>query len=219
MNYAVDRDSIARTLMQGEVQPSSHGIEPGVFGYNPDIKAYPYDPAKARALLAEAGYAKGFTLRADVITSATPDGAALFQRIAQDLAAVGIDVELRSVLGTEWVQKWTSGDWKGADMLSSNWNGSTYMDAGRAVESYTCAKSGKPFFCAPEVEKLLAASNVEFDLAKREAQLRQALSMLHELAPSIYLFPQTEVIATTPKIANIPFRGRYLEWDELDIQQ
>lgn len=219
MNYAVDRDSIARTLMQGEVQPSSHGIEPGVFGYNPAIKAYPYDPAKAKALLAEAGYAKGFALKADVITVATPDGAALFQRVAQDLAAVGIKVELRSVLGTEWVQKWTSGDWKGADMLSSNWNGSTYMDAGRAVESYTCAKSGKPFFCAPEVEKLLAASNVEFDVKTREAQLQKALAMLHELAPSIYLFPQTEIIGVTSAISNIQYRGRYLEWTELDIKQ
>ena len=217
MNYAVDRDSITTTIMRGTVKPSSHGIEPGVFGYNPDIKSYPYDPAKAKALLAEAGFAKGFSLKATVLTVAMSDGAAVFQRIAQDLAAVGIKLEMNSILGTEWVQQWTSGDWKGADVLSSNWNGSTYMDAGRAVESYTCSKAGA-FFCAPAVEKLLAESNVEFDVAKREKQLQQALAMLHDLAPSIYLFPQAELMAMAPAVTNVKFHGRYLDWGQLDIK-
>jgi peptide/nickel transport system substrate-binding protein len=218
MNHAVDRDSIARTILQGTVKPSSHGIEPGVFGYNPNIAAYPYDPVLARALLAEAGYPNGFSLNGTVLPIAIADGAAVFQRIAQDLAAVGIRVELNSVLGAEWVRMWTSGDWKGADILSSNWNGATYMDAGRAVESYTCGKFGA-FFCAPQVEKLLAESNVEFDVVRREKMLQQALAMLHDLAPSIYLFPQSEVMALSPAVGNIVFRGRFLDWGELDFNK
>jgi peptide/nickel transport system substrate-binding protein len=125
MNMAVDRDRIAKTLLLDTVKPTSHGIEPGVFGYNPGIKSYPYDPARAKALLAEAGHGDGFALDAAVLAIATTDGAAILQQVAQDLAAVGIGLRLRSVLGTEWVQMWTSGDWKGADVLSANWNGAT----------------------------------------------------------------------------------------------
>jgi peptide/nickel transport system substrate-binding protein len=216
MNMAVDRAAIAQTILRGTVKPTIQGIEPGVFGYNPAIAAYPYDPAKARALLADAGYAKGFKIKANVLTAGTPDIAVVFQKVAQDLAAVGIEMNLNNVLGTDWVAMWASGDWRGADVLSSTWNGSTYMDAGRAVESYTCAKSG-PFFCAPEVEALFARSNVEFDEKKREAMLQQALAMLHALAPSIYLFPQTEIMAVSPKVKAIPMRGRFVDWAEVDI--
>jgi len=216
MNMAVDRAAIAQTIMRGTVKPTTQGIEPGVFGFNPAIVAYPYDPAKARALLAEAGHAKGFKIKANVLTAGTPDIAVVFQKVAQDLAAVGIVMDLNNVLGPDWVAMWSSGDWRGADVLSSSWNGSTYMDAGRAVESYTCAKSG-PFFCAPEVEALFARSNVEFDEKKREAQLQQALALLHGLAPAIYLFPQTEIMALSPKVKNIVMRGRYVDWAEVDI--
>ena len=111
---------------------------------------------------------------------------------------------------------WSSGDWRGADVLSSSWNGSTYMDAARPVEYFTAAKTG-PFFSAPAVEAVLAASNVEFDERKREAQLQQALAMLHDLAPAIYLFPQTEIMAVSPKVKNIAYRGRYIDWAAMDI--
>jgi len=218
MNYAVDRAAIAATIMRDTVKPTSHGIEPGVFGYNPAIASYPYDPAKARALLAQAGFAKGLKLKANVLTQGTPDIAAVFQQVAQDLAGVGITLGLNSVQGTDWVQMWSSGDWRGADLISSSWNGATFMDAGRAVESYTCAKTN-PFFCAPEVEKIFAESNVEFDVKKREAQLQQALAMLHDLAPALYLFPQTEIIATSPKVKNILYRGRYVDWTQIDVAQ
>ncbi len=90
------------------------------------------------------------------------------------------------------------------------------MDAGRAVEAYTCAKPG-PFFCAPEVEKIFAQSNVEFDEKKREAQLQQALAVLHDLAPALYLFPQAEILAASPKVKNIVYRGRYVDLTQIDI--
>lgn len=218
LNLAIDRETVAKTLLLGTVKPSSHGIEPGVFGYNPDIAPYPFDRARAKTLLADAGYPNGFALKATVLSSATTDGAAIFQLVAQDLAAIGVRMELNNVLGTDWVQMWTSGDWKGADVLSSNWNGATYMDAGRAVKSYTCAWPGA-FFCAPDVEKLLADSAIELDVTTREKLLQQALARLHELAPSIYLFPQTEVMALSPKIENVKFRGRYIDWDQLDVKE
>jgi peptide/nickel transport system substrate-binding protein len=216
MNYAVNRDAIAAAIMRGTVKPTVHGIEPGVFGYNPAIAAYPYDPAKARALLAEAGYAKGLKLKASVLTQGTPDMATVYQQVAQDLAAVGIGMELNSVMGPDWVQMWSSSDWRGADVLSSSWNGATYMDAGRAVEAYTCARP-MPFFCASEVEALYAQSNVEFNEAKRAAQLQQALALLHDLAPAIYLFPQTEIMAISPKVKNLVMRGRYVDWTQVDM--
>ncbi|MDX2144768.1 MAG: ABC transporter substrate-binding protein [Rhodospirillaceae bacterium] len=219
LNYAVDREAIAKFILRGAVKPTANGIEPGVFGHDPAVAPYPYDPDKARALLAEAGHAEGFTIKTAILTEGMTELAAVFQLVAQDLAKVGVTLQLNNTLGTDWVQMWTSGDWRGAEALSANWNGATYMDAGRAVESFTCAKSGKPFFCAPDVEEIFARSNVEFDEAKREALLRQALALLHDLAPTIYLFPRVELMAASPRVTALPFRGRFIDWSGADVRE
>lgn len=56
LNYAVDKQTLVDTLLDGFARPSDCQVmAPGVFGYNPDLKPYPYDPEKARQLLEEAG--------------------------------------------------------------------------------------------------------------------------------------------------------------------
>ena len=215
-SFAVDRDTIAKTILRGVVKPSTHGLEPGVFGYDPDLKAVPYDPAKARALLAEAGYPDGISLTASVLATGITDGEPMYQRIAQDLAAAGIKVEFRNVFGPDWVKMWFSGDWRGADVISHTWGGATYMDALRPLENVMCKKSGA-YFCDPEIDAMIEASNLMFDPAERETQLHAIVRKLDDLAPALFLFPQTDVMAFSPKVKNIKFRGRYLDWSELDI--
>ena len=216
-SYAVDRDTIARQILRGSVTPSPSGIEPGVFGYDPSITPAPYDPAKARALLTEAGYPNGISLTANVLAAGITDGEPMYQRIAQDLAAAGIKVEFRNVFGPDWVQMWFSGDWRGADIISHTWGGATYMDALRPLENIMCKKSGA-YFCDPEIDAMIEASNLMFDPVEREKQLHAILHKLQDLAPALFLFPQTDVMAFSPKVKGIKFHGRYLDWSELDIE-
>lgn len=216
-SYAVDRETIGKSILHGAVKPSTHGLEPGVFGYDPELQSYPYDPAKAKALLTDAGYPDGISLTANVLASGITDGEAMYQRIAQDLRAAGIRVELRNVFGPDWVKMWFSGDWRGADIISHTWGGATYMDALRPLENIMCTKTGA-YFCDPEIDAMIEASNLMFDPAEREKQLHAIIRKLHDLSPALFLFPQTDVMAFSPKVKNIVFRGRYLDWSELDIE-
>ena len=59
LNYAVDKDKIIKELYKGYAIPIGSGIPNTDFGYNPKIKPYPFDPARARQLLTEAGYPNG----------------------------------------------------------------------------------------------------------------------------------------------------------------
>lgn len=60
LNYAVDKDTINKKLFRGEGKPSRNVVAPGSPFYDESLKPYPYDPAKAKQLLAEAGYPNGF---------------------------------------------------------------------------------------------------------------------------------------------------------------
>jgi peptide/nickel transport system substrate-binding protein len=94
LNYAVDRRSIFRTIYNGQGIPGTQIFVPGSKGYDPALdKRYPYDPARARKLLAQAGYPKGFTLPVLSVAVAAPQ----LRAIASDLKAVGVRVEVQNV--------------------------------------------------------------------------------------------------------------------------
>ena len=60
LNYAVDKQQLARLFMGDAVEPASQFVVPTAFGHDPSLRPYPFDPDRARALLREAGYGDGF---------------------------------------------------------------------------------------------------------------------------------------------------------------
>ena len=217
LNYGTDRQSMAAILLNGTVQANGQGAIPGVFGYSPDIAPYPYDPDRARALLQEAGYGDGLSLRAEVLISAgVPEAELIYQTVAQDLRKIGVDLEIRATFGTEWIRKWFSGDWGDADIISSIWNTSAYMDAIRAIENVSCSKVGA-FFCVPDMMAEIEATKTNFDPVSRERQLQDLLAKLHDLAPSLYLFPQTSVFGFADRVQNITFGRQQLRIEDIEM--
>src|SRR5262250_3851872 len=58
-NYAIDKQTVVQKLMASLGRPVATTVQPQAFGYDPEVKAYPYDPKKAKELLTQAGYASG----------------------------------------------------------------------------------------------------------------------------------------------------------------
>ena len=112
LNYAVDRDAILQTLYRGYGQATPQVFPEGTAtGFDPDLQdAYPYDPEKARELLADAGYADGFTFSTALPVAArdTP----LAEAIASYLAEIGVTLEITAMppgtMGTEAYQPFDS---------------------------------------------------------------------------------------------------------------
>jgi peptide/nickel transport system substrate-binding protein len=92
VEYAIDRVSMAKTMGYGLMDAASQMAVPSSAGYNRDYKGRAYDPAKAKQLLAEAGYANGFKTKIILQSSVIYRDAAT--AIQGYLAAVGIDVQL-----------------------------------------------------------------------------------------------------------------------------
>ncbi|MDX2224420.1 MAG: ABC transporter substrate-binding protein [Rhodospirillaceae bacterium] len=218
LNYAVNKDEIAHVILRGTAQAVGQGAIPGVTGYNPDVKPYPHDPAKAKALLAEAGFGNGLTLVARVQLAAGGETPAIYQKVAADLAEAGITLELRPVMSQDWVRMYTTGDWGGADIISGTWNSAAYADTIRALETFSCAKSGS-FYCDAEADALMSASSAELDEPKREALLQAAMARLHDQAASLFLVNMTMVVAHSPRVKNVVVGRSAFVFEEMELAE
>jgi len=91
MNHAIDKENILQLLRgRGEV---AHCIYPTLLpGHDPDCMPYDHDPERARELLEEAGFGDGFSTT--LYTDTAEDSTAIAQAIQQDLAEIGIEVEI-----------------------------------------------------------------------------------------------------------------------------
>ncbi|MDE2491723.1 MAG: ABC transporter substrate-binding protein [Elusimicrobia bacterium] len=100
LNYAVDKSRLIREASGGDGVPIATLSMPGEFGHDARLAPYPYDPARARRLLRDAGYARGFTLRLLAVAQSARDA----REIQADLRRVGVRLETTVVPISEGYQ-------------------------------------------------------------------------------------------------------------------
>lgn len=109
MCYAIDTEAICNTFGYGLLQTTNQWAVPGAVTYNTNVKGYPYDIEKAKALLAEAGYPDGFDT---TFTTATGDKD-MFTAAANMLTEAGIRCNVNLVDETAQVNLYSTGTWEG----------------------------------------------------------------------------------------------------------
>jgi peptide/nickel transport system substrate-binding protein len=115
VNMAINKDRIVR-IINGRAVPANQPLPPSMPGYAKDYKGYPYDPDKAKALLAEAGVADGF--ETELFVANTDPQPRIAQAIQQDLAAIGIKASIKSLAQANVIA--AGGEPDGAPMV---WSG------------------------------------------------------------------------------------------------
>ena len=181
--YAIDRRSIIDNLMPGMVQPSTGPLTPRMRG-RAELGEFPYDPDKARALLAEAGYPEGFETTINT-TSRYNMGVELAQAVAAQLADVGITAEIE-------VLEWGS--------LRQYWGGLLPEDCpleifimGAGASSADADWGLRPIFATQERNENNYGfySNAEFDEliyeAMREVDAEKRNALYHRAQEIVYL--------------------------------
>ena len=209
--HAVDRELIVRTVLDGEVEVVNGPVQPLSVAYEPNVRAYAYDTARANTLLTEAGWTRG----ADGIrtkggtrlsfTLITQAGFAIRENVSQALqqafAAVGVEMKVRLMDGTTISGTWFSGEfdamlhwWQmGADPeLTLFFAGDRAPPAGRNINYVNDAA----------LTELLYRSDRTVDAAARNALLRQAQRRIAELAPEIVLYNTAKIDAVPATLRN-----------------
>ncbi len=108
LNLAIDRDGLIGTVFHADAQKAMQVVLPSVFGYNPDIPVWPYDPQKAKALLAEAK-AAGVATDTEIVLYGRigiyPNSSESLEAIQAMLMDAGFNIRLEMMETNPWLKK------------------------------------------------------------------------------------------------------------------
>jgi peptide/nickel transport system substrate-binding protein len=197
LNYAIDRQALSDQQTLG-ASPPTGTIVARALEFALPIEAYPYNPAKAKQLLQEAGYPHGFD--AGTIASGPPYHA-LAEGIANDLLAVGIRLKVwpmeRAALITAVKEKKLSG-------LTSFGSGHLGNAATR-LEPFAVSWGQFARISYPDIDALFKQQSVERDRKKREALLHEIQRLMHERAMYAPLYELAWPNGVGPRVAESGF--------------
>lgn len=161
--YAIDRDGINQAACLGYCPPAGV-IIPRVMPFALQVKPFPYDPEKAKHLLAEAGYPNGIDAG---LFPAVPGFPTTSEAVVNDLNAVGIRVRSREMERAAFYADWRAHKFHGLYMTGSGSAG----NAASRVEAFIYSKGAYASGGYPDIDQLYLEQASETDPKKREAVL------------------------------------------------
>jgi len=207
--HAIDVATIAKSLYSSGAVVADNWTPPGMLGENPAVKTYPYDVAKARALLAAAGFPHGFATTLSYSTAPRPylpEPQRVAEAIQANLALAGIQVTLQPY---EWGVFLDRIKHAQHDIALIGWTGDNgdpdnffypLLDQDSAHKDGTAQNYS--FWRDPAFHRLMLQGQATIDNSKRRAVYRRANAMVHDQAPAISL-----VHTTVPVILKSALKG------------
>jgi oligopeptide transport system substrate-binding protein len=186
--WAINRDRIVK-LLGGSAKTLDQVYPEGMPGHEENSNYYGYDPAKARALLAQAGQGNGFAVT--LWTHNVEPFPRLAQSVQNDLRQVGIQAQVKSVNQSTY---WTLMSQPGKMVMGLGDWGSDFPDPSDTIKPlFSKATAGGGSFNAsgwwsPEVESLLAQADATTDSAKRLSLYTQMQQVIMKDAPVVPLY-------------------------------
>lgn len=198
LNLAVDKNALAQSLFEGFASVADGQIlEPGWFGYSPDIKAYPYDPEAARKLLKEAG-AEGATIDIYGSNGRWLKDREITEAVAGFWEAIGLKVNVHIVEFSEYLDRLN--DQKARPQTIFIGHSNQLFDADRTVSAYLePGRSGASNDNA-EIGDLIKAARNETDVNKREDLYRRIGQITHDDALFVFLLYQKDIFGLSKSL-------------------
>jgi oligopeptide transport system substrate-binding protein len=198
--YAIDKENII-TVIQGTGTLAPCILPPAMPGYDPECNPYPYNPDRALELMAEAGFEDGFSTT--LYTTTTDPDPTVGQAIQQDLAAIGIEVEIISqafdtLLGTITVKHQ-------APMVYLGW----FQDFPDPSDFYnpilSCASNvegnfNNAWYCNEEIDALATEAQGEQDVAARTEAYKEVFNRIMDDVPWVPLYHPEVVTLVNPRV-------------------
>jgi len=212
--YAIDKQSIIKGVQYGMGRPCYGPIPPESWAFNPNIKKYPYDPARARQLLAEAGWndsdgngilnKDGEPFQFTMLCMQNEAVQQIVTIVQQHLKDVGIDMKIKVVEWSVYLNTFIAK--RDFDMCVTR-GGLAVLDPDLTFEFHSSQIHDTEYnwatYINPELDKLIEDALKTFDPEKRKQYFWKVQEILSEDLPVIYLFLRDSFIATSKRIQGI----------------
>ncbi|WP_158746244.1 ABC transporter substrate-binding protein [Acidisphaera sp. L21] len=199
VNYAINRQAIVDRVMDGQATIAAQYLPPGSPGTSTTLKPAPYDPAKAKALLAEAGYKDGFNLTIHGPNGRYINDSRIIQAIAQMLTRVGI-------ASTVEIQPWSVYATRCGNNEYSFFLGSFGINTGETSNAIVSGNATRDVklgmgtnnfgrYSNPKLDSILRQALPILDDGKRNALLAQASDIVFEDCAILPLHFESQTLA------------------------
>lgn len=208
MAYAIDCNTIIKNVLYG-IPNRWAFLAPEELGYDSNLKLYPYDPKKARELLAEAGYPNGFDLKLYwMITGVIPMSREVAEALGSYLEAVGIRTKLIAEEYMAGLARRRAAKAPGSDFVG-------YHTAGRAgcpdpsyyLDLFFSCDGAFSAYCNPELDKVTAEAKATVNDAKRAEVIKRGIRIIQEDVATIPIFNTVIVYGMKKNIDFHPTNG------------
>jgi peptide/nickel transport system substrate-binding protein len=198
--YGIDRQSIVQATSYGSATANQLAIPEGNPWYTP-YDRYRYDTDQAKRLLDEAA---AHPEKMDMlVTSEYPETVTAAQVIADNLAPLGITVNIRTVDFATWLDEQNSGHF---DMLMMGWLGNIDPDDFYYAQHHTDGSSNAQKFSNPEVDRLLDAGRVETNRQVRQKDYAKAATIIADQVSYLYLYNPSVIQAWSTRLSGYDAR-------------
>jgi peptide/nickel transport system substrate-binding protein len=217
--HAIDIELIIRKVLRGQAKSTGSFISAQVDGYVAELdRRLPFDPARSRALLKDAGYPDGFGVTLDCVNVKFRE--AVCQAISAMLTQVGIRTELQSTTSALFFPKLSQAT---ASFVEYGWTPpvdpwTTFNAIFRTQDGKGAGAFNAGRYSNPKVDALVDAFRIEPDLAKRRRMVGDTLRLLHADLPYIPLYRRTLTWAMRGNVDVVQWPNDVLElrWARLD---
>jgi peptide/nickel transport system substrate-binding protein len=215
-SHAIDRVAINQAEMLGYGHLTGNYV-PRVFQFALPMEPHAYDPAKARKLLAEAGYPNGFDA-GDLYPF--PPYNSMGEAVLGYLQAVGIKSRMRTMERAAYFTAWREKKLHGLIVVIS----AAFGNAATRLEPYATKNGVYAYGSLPEIDDLYVRQGRELDPKKREALVHQIQTIIHDKVTAIPLFEQAFIWGIGPRVeeagdGKIPGFGYSAPFEDLRLKR
>ena len=223
LNYAVDAEAISANVLKGYAKVLTSPVGSAMWSHI-DIGPYPYDPDKARELLAEAGYPDGFSATLISSEGLQTEATAASLAVRQYLADVGVEIEIENMEFGVWLDRiFTPLEDNTVEMTIGSY-GSADPDGLRIMLG--CdewpPQRNSTFYCNDEVDALFKEGMNETDLDKRNEIYEEIQKLVWEDAPWIFLVELSSIYAWNDSVEGLttyPGNQNYYELRNVKVNK
>ena len=188
--YAINNAGIVKKIMKGFATAAAQQSPVGYAGHVESLKPR-YDLKKAKQLMKEAGYEKGFSVTMMAPNNRYVNDAKIAEAVASMLSRINIKVDLKTMPKAQY---WPKFDERAADIMMIGWHSDTEDSANFSEFLTMCPDKETGYgqynsgnFCSKEIDTLVLSTQGETDEAKRAATLQKIEQMLHDEAAFVPL--------------------------------